>query len=124
MQLWVPRQLRAQLIEARPVSERLLCVVLRIARRISIWIAAHAPDGGGDDAENFFRLLTQHVEELKAKHVNAPITVLADFNARVGAGSSRWIGPHEPVDDNGNGTVLRYFLEKSNRKQHICKLCN
>ena len=112
VQLWVRKALRAELLETRPLSERILMVVMRIRKWVTVFAVAHAPIDGSAEAEDFFNHLGEHIYQAKRKHSTESIVILADFNAKVGEITTPEIGPHSPASENQSGAMLRFFAHE------------
>ena len=84
-QLWIALRLKMKVIECIPVSPRLLMVVVSRKNVTLIVVVAHAPINGDGAAAGFFDDLSLRVHTLRTKHPDALLTVLADFNARIGS---------------------------------------
>ena len=97
-------------MECMPVSPRLLLVVVGVKNITLIIVVAHAPINGDDAAGDFFSDLSARIGMLKSRFPDAPVAVLADFNARVGSVTSDNIGGYHAEEENSNGDHLRALL--------------
>lgn len=110
VQLWIAVSLHAEVCECRPVDPRELFVVLRIGQRMVIVGVGHSPIEGSDDTEVFYESFGSHLRELRTKHPDAFVWILADLNTRVGSVPDLHIGRHGAQTENSNGCCMRRFL--------------
>ena len=114
VQLWIALHTKAKILDCVPASPRLLLVTVRVKNIVIIIAVVHAPINGDTLAADFFNDLSVIIHKQKVKFPDAYVTVLADFNARVGSVTSDQIGAYGSEEENSNGEHLRAFLLEHN----------
>lgn len=114
VQCWVGRRLTSQVADVRPISPRLLGLVLSLGDVRVVILVGHAPHSFDTPAARdlFYDAMDALIDAYRRRYRGAMrLLLLGDFNGRVGSVASPSVGPWAPEIENDGGMRLRQFAE-------------
>ena len=105
---------KLSVVDVRPISPRLLGVVLPLGDARLVIIVAHAPHSGDtpNARDNFYDDADALISAYRRRYKSAMrLLLLGDFNGEVGSVNSPAVGQWAPATENDGGMRLRQFAE-------------